>query len=154
MGLFDAFKKKPAPAPPVLDEPAGYAFVWTDPTGERVGALVDGIDGDVDGGESAVAHLLTVVEHRRFVLLAFADDDDAVEIGPGQHLAHRVDGRLVDGLLVAASLLARRRDRLPGVRHFLDRHGFACRHDKQRGKHDAAEEYCCMGCEHCYSCHQ
>ena len=61
------------------------------------------VDGDVDLGIAAVADLLAVVEHRRFVLLAFADDDDAVHRDRVEHEAHRVDGGAVGGELVAAA---------------------------------------------------
>ena len=53
-------------------------------------------------GGRAVADLLAVVEHRRLVLLALADHDDAVHRDRVEHVAHRVDGGLVGGLLVAA----------------------------------------------------
>ena len=42
-------------------------------------------------------------KHRRFVFLAFADDDDAVDIDFAEHAPHRIDGRLVDGDLIAAT---------------------------------------------------
>ena len=61
------------------------------------------IDGDVDLGRRAVADRLAVVEHRRLVLLALADDDDAVHGDRVEHVAHGVDGGLVGGLLVAAA---------------------------------------------------
>src|SRR5581483_10557208 len=43
-----------------------------------------------------------VVEHRRLVLLALADHDDAAHADAVEHEADRVDGRLVGALLVAA----------------------------------------------------
>ncbi len=52
-------------------------------------------------GPSPVADLFADVEHRRFVFLAFADDDEAVDVDFAEHAAHRVDGRLVDRVLVA-----------------------------------------------------
>ena len=48
-------------------------------------------------GPGAVADLLAVVEHRRLVLLALADHDDAVHRDGVEHRAHRVDRRLVGG---------------------------------------------------------
>ena len=45
--------------------------------------------------------MLAVEEHRRLVLLALADDDDAVHVDGVEDEAHGVDGRLVGGLLVA-----------------------------------------------------
>src|SRR5262249_9725021 len=41
------------------------------------GCAVDGVYGDIHLGVGAVADVLAVVEHGRFVLLALADDDDA-----------------------------------------------------------------------------
>ena len=61
------------------------------------------VDGDVDHRRAAVADLLAVVEHRRLVLLALADHDDAVHRDRVEHEAHRVDGGLVGGDLVAAA---------------------------------------------------
>ena len=65
------------------------------------------VDGDVDLRRRAVADLLAVVEHRRLVLLALADDDDAVHAHGAEHQAHRVDGGLVGGDLVAEADHAR-----------------------------------------------
>ena len=61
------------------------------------------VDGDVDDRRRAVADLLAVVEHRRLVLLALADDDGAVHRDRVEDVAHRVDGGLVGGDLVAAA---------------------------------------------------
>ena len=63
---------------------------------------VDGVDGEVDLRPGAVADVLAVVEHRRFVLLTLADDDGAAHGDRVQHRAHGVDRGLVDDLLVAA----------------------------------------------------
>ncbi len=60
------------------------------------------VDGDVDLRRRAVADALAVVEHRGLVLLALADDHDAVHRDGRHHVPHRVDGRLVGGVLVAA----------------------------------------------------
>ena len=74
----------------------------------QVGAL-ERIDGDVDLVPLAAAglvllrqaDLLADVEHRRFVALAFADDDRAVD-RHGVHLAaHRLDGHLVGAVAIA-----------------------------------------------------
>ena len=85
---------------------------------ERVGHALGGqrralerIDGDVDLGAGAVADLLAVVEHRRFVLLALADHDDAVHVDGVEERAHAVHGGLVGRDLVAAPDLPRRRQR-------------------------------------------
>ena len=67
---------------------------------------VDRIDGDVDLGTAAVADLLAVEEHRRLVLLALADDDDALHRHGADEPAHRVDGELVRPVLVTAADLA------------------------------------------------
>ena len=69
--------------------------------GER--GAVDRVDRDVDQRRGAVAELLAVVEHRRFVLLALADDDDAVHRHAVEHDAHRLDRGTVGRVLVAAA---------------------------------------------------
>ena len=71
----------------------------TSARGER--RAVDRIDRDVERRPLAVADLLAVVEHGRFVLLALADDHDAREQRRGERAAHRLDGRAVDRVLVA-----------------------------------------------------
>ena len=63
---------------------------------------VDRIDRDVHRRSVAGSDVLADVEHRSFVLLAFADDDDAVDVDLAENAAHRVDGGLIDGVLVAA----------------------------------------------------
>ena len=50
----------------------------------------------------AVADLLAVEQHGRLVLLALADHDDAAHRDGADELAHRVDGRAVAAVLVAA----------------------------------------------------
>ena len=64
---------------------------------------VDRVDGEVAVRAVAVADLLAVVEHRRVVLLALADDHDAAHGHRVDQLAHRVDGGAVAALLVAAA---------------------------------------------------
>ena len=49
------------------------------------------------------ADLLADVEHRRLVALALADHHGAVDVEHVERLAHRVDGGLVGGLLVAVA---------------------------------------------------
>ena len=78
--------------------------------GDRVGhalghqrGAVDRVDGDVALRARAVADLLAVVEHRGLVLLALADDDDAVHADGADQGAHRVDRRAVAAVLVAAA---------------------------------------------------
>ena len=61
-------------------------------------------------GPSPVADLLADKEHRRFVHLAFADDDGARDGNAAQFAAHGIDRGLVGGLLVAASAQARGRN--------------------------------------------
>ena len=68
--------------------------------GGEPGAL-QRVDGDIDLGRAAVADPLAVVEHRRLVLLALADHDDAVHRHRVEHQPHRVDGRLVGRLLLS-----------------------------------------------------
>ncbi len=70
--------------------------------GHQRGA-VDRVDGDVALRALAVADLLAVVEHRRLVLLALADDDDAVHAHRADERAHRVDRGAVAAVLVAAA---------------------------------------------------
>jgi hypothetical protein len=50
---------------------------------------------------AAVADLLAVEEHRRFVLLTFPDDHSAVHRHRTEDVMHSVDGRLIRGDLVA-----------------------------------------------------
>jgi hypothetical protein len=76
---------------------------------------VHGVDGEVDLRAGAVADVLAVVEHRRFVLLALADDDGAAHGDRVEHRPHGVDGGLVHDLLVAASRGGGRR-RAPRLR--------------------------------------
>ncbi len=76
--------------------------------GERVRAALGGeartlerVDRDVDLGRLAVADDLAVVEHRRLVLLAFADHHDAVHLDRVENGVHAVHRSLVGRLLVA-----------------------------------------------------
>ena len=64
------------------------------------GRAVDRVDRDVARG-TAGADLLAVEQHRRFVLLALADDDDAVHRDGVEDEAHGVDGGTVGAVLVA-----------------------------------------------------
>src|SRR5438132_12302340 len=83
---------------------------------------VDGIDGDVDLGRAAVAHLLAYVEHRRFVLLPLADDDEPGHVDEAEAAAHGVDRRLVSCLLLVAPHEARCSQRSTlGDTHQLER---------------------------------
>ena len=73
----------------------------------RVGAAFGGdrgafqrIDGDVHR-RAAGADFLADIEHRRFVHLALADDDGAVDGDGVEGLAHGLDGRAVGLVLVA-----------------------------------------------------
>ena len=61
---------------------------------------VDRVHGDVDGGPTRT-DLLTVEQHRGFVLLALADDDDALHGDGVENQAHGVDGRAVGTVLVS-----------------------------------------------------
>ena len=62
---------------------------------------VDRVDGDVARRSAPVADVLAVEQHRRLVLLALADDDDAVEVDGAEELAHGIDRRAVGAVLVA-----------------------------------------------------
>ena len=66
----------------------------------QLGAL-QRVDRDVDRDAVAGADPLAVEQHRRLVLLALADHDDAVHLDRRQHVAHGVDGGLVGRDLVA-----------------------------------------------------
>ena len=55
--------------------------------------------------------LLADVQHRRFVALAFADDDGAVDRHRVHHTAHRLDGDLVRAVPIALTHRVRARDR-------------------------------------------
>ena len=80
------------------------------------------VDRDVDLRAVAVADLLAVVEHRRLVLLALADHDDAAHLHAVEDGAHRVDGGLVGGFLLAATDPASRSHRTGlGDAHELQR---------------------------------
>ena len=72
---------------------------------------VDRVDREIAVRPVAVADLLAVVEHRRVVLLALADHHDAAHRHRVDQLTHRVDGRAVAALLVAAAYPAARRHR-------------------------------------------
>ncbi len=69
------------------------------------------VDRDVDLGRGAVADALAVGEHRRLVLLALADHDDAVHPDAAQDVVHPVDRGLVGSDLVAHAHEARSRQR-------------------------------------------
>src|SRR6185312_8423146 len=63
---------------------------------------VDRVDGEVARRSVAVADLFAVVEHRRVVLLTFADHHHTPHGYRVDQLAHGVDGGAVSALLVAA----------------------------------------------------
>ena len=73
----------------------------------RQPCAVDRIDRDVHRRRLSGTDVLAVVEHRRFVLLPLADDDDPVDGDGVEHQAHGVDGGSVRGVLVAAPHPAR-----------------------------------------------
>ena len=89
-------------------------------SGER--GAVDRVDGDVGQRRRAVADVLAVEEHGRLVLLALADDDDAVHRHALQDDPHGVDGRLVRPFLVPAAHPAPRGERR-GLGHADKLHG-------------------------------
>ena len=83
---------------PLADRDHGQRVVGT-VGGER--RAVDRIDRDIDLRHRAVTDPLAVVQHRGFVLLAFADDDDSVHLHGAQDGAHGVDGGAIGAELVA-----------------------------------------------------
>ena len=87
--------------------------------GRRERGPVDRVDGDVALRTAAVADVLAVEQHRRFVLLALADHDRAVEVDGGEERPHRVDRRAVRVLLRTA----------PDEGHRADRRGFGGAHE-------------------------
>jgi hypothetical protein len=78
--------------------------------GDERGA-VDGVHRDFRDGFDAGADDLAVVEHRRVVLLALADDDAAGELDVHERLAHGSNGGAVGGDLVAFAQPSRGGDR-------------------------------------------
>ena len=60
---------------------------------------------------AAVAHVLAVEQHRGVVLLALADDDDAVHADRGDHGSHRLDGGAVGLVLLTPAHPATTRHR-------------------------------------------
>jgi hypothetical protein len=55
------------PEPPVLAEPAGYAFVWTEPGDTRIAALVDATTGDyaIDASDGVAVRVVGGVPYSR-----------------------------------------------------------------------------------------
>ena len=82
----------------------------------RQARSLEWVDRDVHGRPVAVADLLAVEEHRRLVLLALADHDDAGHRDGVEDYAHAVDRSLVGGLLVAPADPPARAER-GGLRH-------------------------------------
>ena len=74
------------------------------------------IDGDIDLRAGVQPDLLADEQHRRFVALALADHDRALDRQLVELAAHRIDRGLVGGLLVAVAAQPRRRHRRP-LRH-------------------------------------
>ena len=72
-------------------------------TGSRERGTVDWVDRDVAVRPVAGANMLAVVEHRRVVFLALADDDEPVEVDGAQERAHGIDRCAIGGQLVAAA---------------------------------------------------
>ena len=86
------------------------------------GRAFERVDRDIDLRAVAVADLLADEQHRRFVALALADHDGAVDRQLVELAPHGVDRRLVGGLLVAAAAQPRRGDRRAlGDAHQLQR---------------------------------
>ena len=72
---------------------------------------VDWVDGNIDERRATITDLLAVIEHRCLVLLALANDHDAVHGNTAEHETHRVDGGSVGTEFVAPTGPTRRRDR-------------------------------------------
>ncbi len=99
--------------------------------GERVGARLGGdcraferVERNVDRGRivAAAADLFADEQHRRFVALAFANNDGAADRQFVERGAHRFDGGGIGGLFVAAPDQRRGRDRCSfgNADHFED----------------------------------
>jgi len=69
----------------------------------RQAGSVDGIHCDVAFRAAAVADPLAVEQHRSFILLALADDHNAIEVDSRQQGAHRVHCRTVGLELVTVA---------------------------------------------------
>ena len=100
----------------------------------RLGAdrrALERIDRDVDLRALARADLLADVKHRRFVHLAFADDDGAADRQLGELAPHGIDRDLVGGLLLPAPAQVRCRDRrgLGDARDLENQHAVEARLD-------------------------
>ena len=65
------------------------------------GGAVDRVDGDVGERLRSVSDELAVEQHRSFVLLTLADDDDAAHRDGRQHRSHCFDRRPIGTDLVA-----------------------------------------------------
>ena len=64
---------------------------------------VDGVNRHVEGGTGAVADFLAVVQHGSLVLLAFTDDNGAVEVDGGEAVTHCVYGCAICEILFACA---------------------------------------------------
>ena len=88
------------------------------------GRAFERIDGDIDLRALAGADFLADEQHRRFVALALADDDAAVDVDVAEFGAHGLDGGVVGGLLVALAAPVGGGDRgALGDAHQLERQG-------------------------------
>ena len=96
------------------------ALVGHGERGDRAGHVLgaergafERIDRDVDLRAALAAHLLADEQHRRFVHLALADHNRAVDQQLAEFAPHRVDRGLIGFFLGAAPAQTRRRDRCP-----------------------------------------
>ena len=78
--------------------------------GQRVGHVLGGqrgafqrVEGDIHARAVARAHFFADKQHRGFVTLSFSDDDHALDVELVQFGPHRIHGRLVCGLFIAAA---------------------------------------------------
>jgi hypothetical protein len=64
---------------------------------------VDGINRDVHQGGFTRTQVFPIVEHWGFILLALANDDDAVHLHRVENEAHRIHGGLIRGVFISAA---------------------------------------------------
>ncbi len=64
---------------------------------------VDRVDGNVGYRFASVADVFTVEQHRRFVLFALTNHDDAIHVDGVQEIAHGIDRCAIGSILVTTS---------------------------------------------------
>ena len=76
--------------------------------GER--GAIDWVNRNVQVGTGAVADLLAIEQHRRFVFLSLSDYHDTVHPNRSEHRAHGVHGSLINLFLVTKAHISRAGD--------------------------------------------